>query len=146
MIPAQQGAKTFRASVSWGWKGAAASLPHGEEVGTALGCRAEGWGWAVHAFIPSFIHSLVSSFLQLAFILWGSARCGLLAGSCWPEWLVAGGCFSWEKRASSCVPHSLEPCFQGWPRTAWSLGAASWATEASEGQSMYGMQAVSHRD
>lgn len=68
MIPAQQGAKTFRASVSWGWKGAAASLPHGEEVGTALGCRAEGWGWAVHAFIPSFIHSLVSSFLQLAFI------------------------------------------------------------------------------
>ena len=64
MIPAQQGAKTFRASVSWGWKGAAASLPHSEEVGTALGCRAEGWGWAVHAFIPSFIHSSIYLFFH----------------------------------------------------------------------------------
>lgn len=66
MIPAQQGAKTFRASVSWDWKGAAASLPHGEEVGTVLGCQAEGWGWAVHAFIPSFIHSFTAFFIHSA--------------------------------------------------------------------------------
>ena len=117
MIPAQQGAKTFRASVSWDWKGAAASLPHGEEVGTILGCQAEGWGWA-----HSCIHSLVSSFIQLAFILWGSSRCGLLAGSCWPEWLVAGGCFGWEKEASSCVPHSLEPVFKAGQGLPGSLG------------------------
>lgn len=138
VIPAQQGAKTFRASVSWDWKGAAASLPPGEEVGAVLGCWAEGWGWAVHAFIPSFIHSLLSSFIQVAFTLWGSSRCGLLAGSCWLEWLIAGGCFGWGKGASSCVPHSLEPCFQGWPRTSWSSGAAS--TGASEGQCVEGRQ------
>lgn len=62
MIPAQQGAKTFRASVSWGWKGAAASLPHGEEVGTALGCRAGGVGLFMHSFPHSSIHWFLRSF------------------------------------------------------------------------------------
>ena len=132
VIPAQQGAKTFRASVSWDWKGAAASLPHGEEVGAVLGCWAEGWGWAVHAFIPSFIHSLVSSFIQVAFTLWGRL---LLAGVAYCRWVFWVG-----KGGLQLCPTFIGTLFSRLAKDCWSFGAASRATGASEGQCVEGRQ------
>ena len=40
----------------------------------------------IHSFIGSFIHSVGNYCLE------HSSRCGLLTGSCRPEWLVAGEC------------------------------------------------------
>lgn len=72
MIPAQQAAKTFRASVSWAWEGLL--LLH-LMVGRWARPLATGFGggrWATHSFIPSFIRPLVPSFIQLAITVWST--------------------------------------------------------------------------
>lgn len=62
-------------------------------MGTALGYWV--WGWEMgYSFIHSLIHSSICSFIHSVgnYCLEHSSRCGLLTGSCGPEWLVAGEC------------------------------------------------------